>query len=80
MNVAETLKRAARSCHEERDLPTDLYDKVCSLADVAETLDPALLSTLMQQLEEYDPYAGVGCFCEGTTLSSLKETVSRLEE
>ncbi len=70
---------AARS-HDE--LPETVTAEIVGLALLPERLAGKgdLLQRLLDQLNDYDPYAGVGCFGNGTTLEEIRLTVARLKE
>ena len=76
--MLQKLKKAARTAHEERDLPTEILMAIEGIHTLTSPPDSSLPATLLQQLEEYDPYAGTGCFCGGTSLAAIKETVARI--
>jgi deoxycytidine triphosphate deaminase len=78
MGMLLKVKNAARTAHEERELPVEFLAAVDAVALLDIPDDSPLLATLLQQLEEYDPYAGCGCFGSGATPADLRSTLARL--
>jgi hypothetical protein len=78
MEILQQLKDAAEQAHRERDLPHDIVNAIDSLPIPPDSVDSPLLARLLQQLEEYDPYADTGCFCGGASPAAVRETLNRL--
>ncbi len=77
MELMNKILIAARS-HEE--LPDTVADQIVRLALLPERLAGKgdLLHSLLDQLGDYDPYAGVGCFGSGTTLEQIRQTLAEI--
>ena len=79
MSVFEELKQIARREHEHGDLPSWLLTEILTVVD-----DLALCSekeerirALITQIQNYDPYAGAGCFSSSCSLENIRKTVRR---
>ena len=78
--ASELIERLLVTARNHEDLPGEIVDAVTALRDAPERLEgrDALLLTLLDQLNEYDPYAGVGCFGGGSSLEDIRQTLARL--
>lgn len=77
MELLNSLLIAARS-HE--DLPETVTEQIVRLALLPERLAGKghLLQRLLDQLGDYDPCAGVGCFGSRTTLEQIRHTLAEI--
>lgn len=78
MELLQHIRAAVRAAHDERDLPLEFLAAVEGLDTLPPHGDTSLLETLLLQLQEYDPYAGCGCFGGGTTPAAIQDTLNRL--
>jgi hypothetical protein len=78
----ERLLRIALLQHEANDFPAHLLREVEDVfADAgALTGREALVEELATQIENFDPYAGVGCFDESCNAAAVATTLKRLKE
>jgi len=76
----EELRRAARQQHEEGDLPEDLLGEILETLDKVETdtVDDQLLQQLIEQIRDYDSYAGAGCFSTSFGPEDIRRTLKKL--
>lgn len=82
MVYLERLKQVALRQHAEHDFPDVLLQQVLALsADAGRAAGrEALIAELTEQIENFDPYAGVGCFCEAYGAATIAATLKRLQE
>ena len=76
----ELMNRVLIAARSHEDLPETVTDQIVRLAQLPERLAGRghLLQTLLDQLADYDPYAGVGCFGSGTTLEQIRQTLAEI--
>lgn len=78
----ERLLRIALLQHEANDFPAHLLCEVEGVfADAgALTGREALVEKLATQIENFDPYAGTGCFDDSCSAAAIAMTLKRLRE
>lgn len=81
MDTIRQLADIAIKAHNGADLPLEILAEINAL--IAE---PSILTgkeshvkTLMTLIEEYDPYAGVGCFGGGSSLDEIRKALRALK-
>ena len=76
----ELMSRILIAARSHDDLPYPVVEEIVGLATFPERLagKGELLETLLRQLDDYDPYAGVGCFGSGTTLERIRQTLGEI--
>jgi hypothetical protein len=81
MTPFEHLLLIARLQHEENDFPTYLLGEVEDLL-VAGTLAgrETLVEELTTQIENFDPYAGTGCFGESCSAATIAATLRKVKK
>ncbi|QWV97349.1 hypothetical protein KP003_19460 [Geomonas nitrogeniifigens] len=79
MELLREIAETARRQHEEAGLPSWLVAQVDELASApCAVKDPADLALLLRQLEEFDSYAGAGCFGDSVSAATIQATLHRL--
>lgn len=80
MEPFERLAAAATRQSEEADLPSWLLPEILEVAGspgrYAKHLD--LVELLVEQVENYDSYAGTGCFGESVNAGTIQATLRRI--
>ncbi|QXE90071.1 hypothetical protein KP001_16845 [Geomonas subterranea] len=80
MDFLDKLAETARRQHEEADLPEWLVEEIVALS-ASPVPGPAptdLYRLLLQQVEDFDSYAGAGCFGDSVTAATIAATLDRL--
>lgn len=82
MTKLERLKQCAMKQHQENQLPDELLQQILALGDhpAIERAGDGLIEKLLDQIENYDPYAGIGCFCDAASATSIATTIRQLQE
>ncbi|HAD03146.1 MAG: hypothetical protein A2091_12925 [Desulfuromonadales bacterium GWD2_61_12] len=74
-----TRLAAAIEQHQD-DLPETLAAELRAVAAVGSTPElAALVTELARQVEDYDPYAGAGCFGDACSATTIAATLQRLK-
>jgi len=81
MSIFDELRQAVMLQHEESDLPECL---VVELLEIVESPSryagrEPLVQRLIEQVRDYDPYAGAGCFSDACSLEDIRRTLRQLE-
>lgn len=81
MSIFEELRQAVLLNHEEGDLPEWLLADLLEVADSPEHYADRqqLVQHLIEQVRDYDPYAGAGCFSDACSLDDIRRTLRRLK-
>ncbi|MBJ6748593.1 GSU3529 family protein [Geomonas anaerohicana] len=79
MELLDKLAAAATSQHEA-GLPASLVEDILALCAVPVLAEGKadLLELLLQQVEDFDSYAGAGCFGDSVSAATIEGTVNRL--
>lgn len=77
MDIFVALAETARRQHREADLPCGLLEQILSIADAPErhSEQVELVERLIREVEDFDSYAGVGCFGDSVSADSISATV-----
>jgi len=77
MDLHDAIESAVQ---ENGELPDFLAAEIFSLLSVSRFLvgRDNLLQLLLEQIETFDPYAGAGCFNEGSTVEGIRQTLALL--
>lgn len=80
MNPFVRLLRSARQQHEENHFPAELLGEVQQLVANADALAgrEAQIAELAARIEDFDPYAGTGCFGEAASAAEIAALLKRL--
>lgn len=81
MALFEQLKQQLTLQREEGDLPDWLTAELAEIADRPELYadrEP-LVQQLLGQVQDYDPYAGAGCFSDSCSLEDIRRTLRQLK-
>jgi len=81
MSIFEELRQAVLLQHEEGDLPEWLLADILAVADSPDRYADReqLVQHLINQVRDYDPYAGAGCFSESFGLEDIRSTLRKLK-
>jgi hypothetical protein len=81
MDILSRLIEAAGKGHNDGDLPLEIVAEVQMLISQPAGLagKEALIETLIVLIEDYDPYAGVGCFGSGSSLVDIRKALQALK-
>lgn len=80
----EMVKRLAETAlrqSEEADLPEFLLQQILELClELPRCMrSPDLVHRLLHQVEEFDSYAGTGCFCGSVGAATIQATLKEIE-
>jgi hypothetical protein len=80
MTVFDELQREILLLKERGEFPEWLLPQLEQIAGNPERFSDCSeeVRTLVDQLQGYDPYAGVGCFSDSTSLEAIERTLKRL--
>ena len=80
MDPFERLKVAALQQTLSGDFPAWLLAEVLAIADRPEAYANSihLVETLVLQIDDYDPYAGIGCFSASVGAGAIETTIRRI--
>jgi len=80
MTPFEALRRELDRLAGDADFPDWLLPTLRGLVDHPDLGDgrAALISQLLDQLRNFDPYAGAGCFSAAASLGDIERTLKRL--
>lgn len=80
MELSQRLTMVAVQQNEEAEFPSWLLEEVLGIAaDLTLVEDNVfLVETLIEQIENYDPYAGAGCFDTSVNSESIQQTIRRI--
>lgn len=78
----EDLRRKILQLQEEDDFPLWLLPDISKIAEAPERFSDKgnLVRQLLAQMENYDPYAGAGCFSESSSIEDIQRTLRSLLE
>jgi len=81
MTIGGLIVQIVTAAHNHEDLPEALLAEIDAVAASSELLQgkEGELQTLLRQLHDYDPYAGVGCFGDGVTLGEIRQTIEGMQ-
>ncbi len=79
--VFKQLQQALDAAQQEGDFPDWLAADIQTILSQPQNYPDkeALISTLTEQIGDYDPYAGCGCFSDSCGISDLERTLKQLE-
>lgn len=81
MELLERLAETAKRQHREADLPASILARILALAAAPGRLsDEADIALLLQQVEDFDSYAGAGCFGDAVSAATLEATLKRFRD
>lgn len=77
MDPFVALSEVARRQHRDADLPEGLLAEILAIAAAPERhLEQVeLVERLIREVEDFDSYAGVGCFGDSVSADSISATV-----
>lgn len=80
MTLLERLAETARRQYQENDLPEWLLAGILEITDRPEACSghEERLRLLLQQVENFDGYAGVGCFGDTVSAAAIEATLKEL--
>lgn len=78
--ATELFARLAAAIHQQTELPDQLAAELWEIVASADVYAGAieLVTELARQVEDYDPYAGVGCFGETCSAATIEGTLRRI--
>lgn len=81
MDPFEKLRNVVMRQSLEGDFPDWLLEDVLSIADAPESYGAVmpLVEQLIDQIGEFDPFAGVGCFPAAVGIEQIQATVQRIK-
>ncbi len=77
MDIYEKLLKSALKASEEQELPDSILAKIKKVYD-NKTSDEKSVSALLEMLDEYEPFADVGCGNESYSTKDIENAVNRL--
>lgn len=81
MSLLEELCQAAREQHRDGDLPDELLANILSLVENPAALEqPDLFKRLLEQVRNFDLYAGTACFSDANSVQDIQQTISLLAQ
>lgn len=80
MNLLEKLAEAARRQSDEADLPSWLLADILEIAGnpSRHSGQDGLIEVLLHQVEDFDSYAGTGCFGSSVSAATIQATLKRI--
>ncbi|UPU36174.1 hypothetical protein M1B72_00290 [Geomonas paludis] len=80
MGLLDQLRETARSQHDAAGLPAWLVEDILALCAAPSLTEgrTELLGLLLRQVEEFDSYAGAGCFGDSVSAATIEGTLNRL--
>lgn len=80
MELLERLIETARRQHEEADLPGWIVEEITALRAASAPAHGRhdLFALLLLQLEDFDSYAGAGCFGGAVSAAAIAATLDRV--
>lgn len=80
MDLSQRLAAVAVQQSEEGEFPSWLLEEVLALADDAALIEDniVVVETLIEQIGDFDPYAGAGCFDTSVNVESIRKTIRRI--
>lgn len=80
MEHLELLRKAVHALRREGEFPLWLLSKVDQVLEHPERHagKAPLFERLVSELNDYDPYAGAGCFGGGTSAAAIQATLREL--
>jgi hypothetical protein len=80
MNPFEELGRLAAQLNDEGEFPTWLLRDIVAISDAPDHYrnHTWLIKTLIGQISNFDPYAGVGCFATSVSAESITATIRKI--
>ncbi|QWV93317.1 hypothetical protein KP004_19465 [Geomonas oryzisoli] len=82
MDLSAQLAETARRQHDDAGLPAWLVEDIlalCAAPGVCD-VDEELIRRLLRQVEEFDSYAGVGCFGDSASAADIEATLTELRK
>ncbi|MGB4599921.1 MAG: hypothetical protein WBI04_08090 [Trichlorobacter sp.] len=77
MSLLEELCQAVREQHRDGGLPDELLASILSLAENPAALQQQdLIKRLLEQLRNFDLYAGAACFSDANSVQDIQKTIS----
>ncbi len=82
MELFERLAAAAKRQGEEADLPSWLLAGILDIAGSPghHAAAPELIELLLKQVENFDSYAGAGCFGDAASAGTIQATLRRIAD
>ena len=80
MDLFAKLAAVAQRQNEEADLPSWLLADILEIAGTPERYagKPGLIELLLRQVEEFDSYAGAGCFGNSVSAGTIQATLREI--
>jgi len=80
MELFERLAAAATRQSEEADLPSSLLAEILEIAGSPgrHAAHPELIELLIEQVENFDSYAGAGCFGDAVSAGTIQATLRQI--
>lgn len=80
MDLSEQLMAVAQQQSEEGEFPVWLLSEIRGIAENPELVDQysPLVETLIDQIRNFDPYAGAGCFDTSVNAESIQRTLQQI--
>jgi hypothetical protein len=82
VTLFQELRSVAVRQSEERDFPLWLLPEVLQIADNPELYSDqcSMVELLLTQLQDFDSFAGVGCFDSSTSADTIRRTVTLITQ
>lgn len=80
MELFEILREVATREHRTGEFPSWLLSEVLSIADNADGYrgKVELVQMLIEQIGDFDPYAGTGCFGTSVGAETIRATIGKI--
>lgn len=77
MDLFARLAQTAHRQHEEADLPAGLLEEILKIAGAppVHAGKEELIELLIRQVEDFDSYAGAGCFGDSVSAGAIEATL-----
>jgi hypothetical protein len=79
MDVYAKLMKEAERANREQDLPDVIFEQIKEIcADSEKYSDTELIEELTERLEDYEPFADVGCGNESYSTADVKKAIEKI--
>ena len=81
MDLSQQLMAVAQQQGDEGELPVWLLSEILTIAENADLINEhsPLIETLIEQIRNFDPYAGAGCFDTSVNAESIQRTIQQIK-
>jgi uncharacterized secreted protein with C-terminal beta-propeller domain len=80
MSIFDQMIQEAERANREEDLPDEIMNKITHISENREDFSEKedLIEELIERLEDYEPFADVGCGNESYSTADVQRTVDKI--